>query len=96
MMVLVTYDVDFKDKSAAKRLRRVAKLCENIGQRVQKSVFEMIVEPAQLVTLKTNLLRTIDMEKDSVRIYLLGANWERRVEHYGVKPVYEQNKPIIL
>lgn len=96
MMVLVTYDVDYSDNNSAKRLRQIAKICENVGQRVQKSVFEIIVDPAQFVTLKTNLLKAMDSEKDSVRIYFLGANWERRIEHYGAIPIFEQEKAIIL
>lgn len=95
-MVLVTYDVDYTDNNSAKRLRKIAKICENVGQRVQKSVFEIIVDPAQFVKLKAQLLKTIDPEKDSIRIYLLGANWERKIEHYGNSPIFEQEKPIIL
>ena len=96
MMVLVTYDVDYTDKGSAKRLRKIAKTCEDLGQRVQKSVFEIMVDPAQFVTLKSRLLNIMDTGKDSVRFYLLGANWERRIEHYGINTVFEQNKPIIL
>lgn len=95
-MILVTYDVDYTDNNSAKRLRKIAKICENVGQRVQKSVFEIILEPAQFVSLKAQLLKVIDNDKDSIRIYLLGANWERRIEHYGVTPIYEQEKAIIL
>ncbi|MBV1727161.1 MAG: CRISPR-associated endonuclease Cas2 [Candidatus Desulforudis sp.] len=95
MMVLVTYDVSL-DEGGAKRLRKVAKACENIGQRVQKSVFECIVDSAQFVRLKSDLLRIIDPRKDSLRIYLLGKNWRRRVENYGVALRFEQDGPLIL
>lgn len=96
MMVLVTYDVDYNDLSSAKRLRKIAKTCENYGQRVQKSVFEMDIDPAQFVKVKDTLLKHMDEHKDSIRFYLLGSNWERRIEHYGHKPVYEQNAAIVL
>ncbi|HPT78929.1 MAG TPA: CRISPR-associated endonuclease Cas2 [Candidatus Atribacteria bacterium] len=96
MMVLITYDVNLETPSGSNRLRRVAKVCENVGQRVQKSVFECIVQPDQFVLLKSKLLSIIDKEKDSLRFYLLGANWVRRIEHYGVAPRYTQDGPIIL
>ncbi|MGI6491116.1 MAG: CRISPR-associated endonuclease Cas2 [Pelotomaculum sp.] len=96
MMVVVTYDVSLDDAAGPKRLRKVAKACENIGQRVQKSVFECVVEPDQFIKFRAQLLKIINNEKDSLRIYLLGKNWERRVEHYGVALSYEQEGPIIL
>lgn len=95
MMILVTYDVNM-DKSGTKRLRHVAKTCENVGQRVQKSVFECMVEPEQYVVLKNKLLSIIDKDKDSIRIYLLGAKWERKIEHYGVAQSFKQDGAIIL
>jgi len=96
MMILVTYDVSMDDTSGAKRLRHVAKACENVGQRVQKSVFECLVEPEQYVVLKNKLLSIIDKDRDSIRIYLLGAKWERKIEHYGVALSYKQDEAIIL
>lgn len=96
MMVLITYDVNLEDKEGAKRLRLVAKSCENMGQRVQKSVFECLVDPDQLVRLKSRLLSIIDPEKDSLRLYYLGKNWRRRVEHFGVAPKFQQEGPLIL
>lgn len=84
MMMLVSYDVA-QDEGGVKRLRRVAKLLENYGQRVQYSVFECLVEPAQWVKLKSQLLKEINPEYDSLRFYSLGANWERKVEHVGQK-----------
>lgn len=95
-MVLITYDVCTEDASSAKRLRRIAKACENVGQRVQKSVFECLVDPHQLVVLRNRLCSIIDSEKDSLRIYYLGKNWERRVDHFGKNLSFVQEGPIIL
>jgi CRISPR-associated protein Cas2 len=89
VMVLVTYDVDTGDKAGRRRLHRVAKACENYGQRVQYSVFECIVDPSQLVMLKSVLIDRIDCKKDSIRIYHLGSNWKGRVEHIGAKKAYD-------
>ncbi|MGE5560660.1 MAG: CRISPR-associated endonuclease Cas2 [Chloroflexota bacterium] len=86
MMVLVTYDVDTTDQAGRRRLHRVAKVCDSVGQRVQKSVFECVVDAAQFVEFKQRLCRIIDEEKDSLRFYFLGNNWQRRVEHVGAKP----------
>lgn len=96
MMVLVTYDVETTDQGGARRLRRMAKACEDYGQRVQKSVFECVVEPAQWKVLEARLLSIMDKERDSLRVYMLGANWQRRVEHHGVKLSYTQEEPIVL
>jgi CRISPR-associated protein Cas2 len=96
MMVLVTYDVGSLDAGGAKRLRKIAKACENYGQRVQKSVFECLVDPATWARLEAQLLAHMDMEKDSLRVYLLGDNWERRVQHHGVKPAFTQEGPLVL
>lgn len=95
-MVLVTYDVDFTHPGGAKRLRKVAKICENYGIRVQQSVFEMMLDTGQFTSVKAKLLAQIDKEKDSLRIYLLGNNWERRVEHYGLQQIIQQGGSIIL
>eukprot|EP01037_Dinobryon_pediforme_P017258 gene17258-17448_t len=84
-MVLVTYDVNVTEAGGVRRLRRVAKTCQNYGQRVQNSVFEIEVDPAQLVALKSKLAAIILPEFDSLRYYNLGANWERRIEHVGAK-----------
>ncbi|MBT9134869.1 MAG: CRISPR-associated endoribonuclease Cas2 [Firmicutes bacterium] len=96
LMVLVTYDVSTEDPSGARRLRLIARACENVGQRVQKSVFECLVEPQQLVILKNRLCSIIDDEKDSLRIYYLGKNWARRVDHFGKNLPFAQESPIIL
>lgn len=96
MMVLITYDVSLENEGGARRLRKVAKVCENIGQRVQKSVFECIVEPAQFLRFKNDLLNIIDPKKDSLRVYFLGSNWQRRVEKYGVALSFEQDGLLVL
>ena len=86
MLVLVSYDVSTKDKPGRGRLRRVAKACLDRGQRVQNSVFECDVDPAQWVELRAQLEGIINPEQDSLRFYHLGSNWQRRVEHVGAKP----------
>ncbi|HOK67601.1 MAG TPA: CRISPR-associated endonuclease Cas2 [Anaerohalosphaeraceae bacterium] len=96
MMVLVTYDVNTETPAAQKRLRQVAKICENRGQRVQNSVFECLVEPAQWIELRQKLIDSIDPAKDSLRFYFLGSNWKRRVEHVGAKPGYDPQGPLIV
>ncbi len=95
-MVLVTYDVSTLSKKGRKRLRRVAKLCENHGQRVQNSVFECLVDPAQWASLRSGLVDLIDSEKDSLRFYFLGRQWKRRLEHVGAKPSYDPEGPLII
>ncbi|AJF06224.1 CRISPR-associated endonuclease Cas2 [Geoalkalibacter subterraneus] len=96
MMVLVSYDVATTDSAGAKRLRKVARICTNHGQRVQYSVFECIVDPAQWVVLRQQLIRAIDDAQDSLRFYFLGANWRKRVEHIGAKVAIDQEGPLIL
>lgn len=97
MMILVTYDVNFKDDiDGAKRLRRMAKLCLKYGQRVQYSVFEIEVDMAQWTKLKNLLITVMDESVDSLRIYYLGNNWERRVEHIGAKAVLDLNGLLLL
>ena len=95
MLVLISYDVSI-EKNGQKRLRRVAKACRNYGQRVQYSVFECVVDPAQWTLLKQKLIDEIDPELDSLRFYFLGSNWKRRVEHVGAKPSIDFDEPLIL
>lgn len=95
MLVLVAYDVNTETPEGRKRLRHVAKLCENRGQRVQNSVFECLLEPAQWTALRGRLVDEIDEDKDSLRFYFLGKNWKRRVEHVGAKPTYDPEGPLI-
>ena len=96
MMVLVTYDINTESTAAKKRLRHVAKACENRGQRVQNSVFECLLDPAQWVELRQKLVNIVDPQTDSLRFYFLGANWKRRVEHVGAKPAYDPQGPLIV
>ncbi|MDF1815423.1 MAG: CRISPR-associated endonuclease Cas2 [Verrucomicrobiales bacterium] len=96
MYMLVTYDVATSTEGGAKRLRRVAKVCKDYGQRVQNSVFECEVDPAQLVNMKARLFAIIDEDHDSLRFYNLGNNWKRRVEHVGAKESYDIDGPLIL
>lgn len=83
MMVVVSYDVSTKTMSGKKRLRKVAETCLDNGLRVQNSVFECNVDPAQWEILKDELLSLYKKEEDSLRFYFLGSNWQRRLEHYG-------------
>lgn len=85
MMVLITYDVSTESESGKKRLRKVAKKCKDYGQRVQNSVFEFLIDPAQLKQLQAGLEKIIDPEVDSLRIYLLGDAWRGRIVHIGAK-----------
>ena len=96
MFVLVSYDVATTDKGGQRRLRRVARACLDYGQRVQYSVFECIIDPAQWVVLRQRLIDEIDPKKDSLRFYFLGSNWKHRVEHLGAKETIDQEGPLIV
>ena len=96
MMVLVTYDVSTISEEGAKRLRKVAKVCQNYGQWVQNSVFECLVDPAQFEKLKHALCDIIDEEWDSLRFYYLGKNWKNRVEHFGSKKGYDPEGLLVV
>lgn len=96
MMVLVSYDVSTESNSGKRRLRRVARACKDWGQRVQFSVFECELDPAQWTQLRNRLIKEINVEADSLRFYFLGANWRKRVEHVGAKPARDPEAPIIL
>jgi len=85
MLVLVSYDVSTVSAGGKSRLSKVSKTCCGFGMRVQFSVFECEVDPAQWVGLKARLLRLIDPSCDSLRFYLLGSNWERKIEHHGLQ-----------
>ncbi len=96
MMVLVSYDVSTVEAVGRTRLRRVAKTCLDFGQRVQNSVFECDVDPAQFVELQNRLKKLINPEEDSLRYYHLGSNWQHRVEHVGAKPKLDlRNDPLL-
>lgn len=96
MLVLVTYDVRTSSAGGAGRLRRVAKACQDFGQRVQYSVFEIDSDPAQWTALKARLERLIDKDQDSLRYYYMGSNWHRRVEHVGAKPSLDLDGPLVF
>lgn len=96
MLVLITYDVSTETPGGQKRLRQVAKQCVNYGQRVQKSVFECMLDPAQFARLRHTLDKIIDHEKDSVRFYFLGNNWKRRVEQIGVQTAYDPEGVLMI
>lgn len=96
MMMLVTYDVSTEDAAGRRRLRRVAKICRDYGQRVQYSVFECQVDPAQWAALRARLVEEINPVTDSLRFYRLGANWQPRLEHVGAKPAYDPDGPMVF
>jgi CRISPR-associated protein Cas2 len=96
MLVLVSYDVAISTPGGKRRLRQVAKTCVDYGQRVQFSVFECVVDPAQWVKLKNRLEGIIDSASDSLRYYYLGSNWHRKVEHVGAKPSIDTDNPLIV
>jgi CRISPR-associated protein Cas2 len=96
MMVLVTYDVNTESTGGKRRLRRVARACTDFGQRVQNSVFECLVDPAQFAELRHRILDCMDPDRDSVRFYFLGKEWRRHVEHIGAKPAYDPEGPLIV
>jgi len=95
-MVLVAYDVNTETEGGRRRLRRVAKMCENRGQRVQNSVFECLLDPAMWTEMRQRLVKEIDIDTDSLRFYFLGSNWKRRVEHVGAKPAYDPEGSLIV
>lgn len=95
MMVLVSYDVSTVSSAGRRRLRRVAKVCKDYGQRVQNSVFECVVDPTQWTQLKIRLLKEYKDEEDSLRFYFLGSHWKGKVEHFGIKAVLDLEGPLI-
>lgn len=96
MFVLITYDVETLTKEGRRRLRRVAKICEDYGQRVQYSVFECELDPAEWERLKSLLLGEYKPGTDSLRFYNLGAKWESKVEHHGAKPAVDMKELLLL
>jgi CRISPR-associated protein Cas2 len=96
MMVLISYDVAVSTPGGKTRLRNVAKECQNFGQRVQFSVFECLVDPAQWTRLKNKLEKIIDPKNDSLRYYLLGSNYKTKIVHVGAKPVLDIEGPILI
>ncbi len=97
MLVLITYDVKVTAEGGQKRLRNIAKTCLDYGMRVQNSVFECEVTPAQFVMLKNELMDIFDPNEDSLRFYMLGKKGRQKVEHVGAKAVLDPvNDPLIL
>jgi len=96
MLVLVTYDVSTATAAGRKRLRQIAKICTDYGQRVQNSVFECELDATQLVLVKAKLVKIMDKETDSIRFYSLGNNYKSKVEHFGAKPSFDVTDPLIL
>jgi len=96
MLVLITYDVSTETPEGRKRLRQVSKMCQNFGQRVQNSVFECNVDAGQLLKVKDKLVHLINEETDSLRFYNLGNDSRNKVEHFGAKPSFDVNEPLIV
>ena len=96
MLILITYDVSTVNSAGKKRLRKVAKACQNYGQRVQNSVFECVVDATQFATLKIQLISIIDKKQDSLRFYRLGNNYKNKVEHIGAKESLNIEGPLIF
>ncbi len=95
MLVLITYDVTTETPEGQRRLRRVAKVCQNYGQRVQKSVFECLVDPTQWAVLRDRLVKDLEPHEDSLWFYFLGKNGKPRVEHVGAGETYDPEGPLI-
>lgn len=96
MYILITYDINVTSAKGQSRLRKVAKICVNYGQRVQNSVFECKLTEAELLILKKKLLDVIDMKTDSLRFYRLGDNYDKKVQHIGAKETYNFDDAIII
>lgn len=96
ILLIVTYDVSTENARGKARLRKVAKVCLNYGQRVQNSVFECLVDASQFLIIKDKLLEIIDLQEDSIRFYNLGNQYQNRIEHYGVKETYDPEGLLML
>lgn len=96
MLVLITYDVNTEDTAGKRRLRKVAKECENFGQRVQNSVFECVLDAAKSCEVEHKLEQLINKERDSLRFYYLGNNYKTKIVHIGAKPSFDVTEPLIL
>lgn len=96
MKIVISYDVKTDVPGGKKRLRRIAKLLESYGQRVQYSVFECEIDEGKWLMLKNRVLKEIDKSEDSLRIYRLGNNWEKKIEQIGVKKHYEMEKDVLI
>jgi CRISPR-associated protein Cas2 len=96
MLVLVSYDVATTTAKGRRRLRRIAKICSNYGQRVQNSVFECLLDPSEWASLRLHLLDTFDVTADSLRFYFLGSHWQGDIEHHGTKNVPPPGDPLVI
>lgn len=96
MLILISYDISTETAAGRKRLRHVAKICQNFGQRVQFSVFECEIDHAQWQQVRSQLLAEIDLQEDSLRLYLLGNNWQGRKEHHGRKRSFDIGEEALL
>lgn len=96
MLLVVTYDVDTTNPAGARRLHRVAKICERYGVRVQNSVFEILVDAAQSVLLKADLEQEIDPKSDSVRFYTIGNAYQHKIEAIGKQSTVQTGKPLMF
>ena len=96
MLMLITYDVNTETAAGRRRLRQVAKACQNYGQRVQNSVFECVADSGQILKIKNQLIDLIDPTADSLRFYTLGNEYKRKIEHYGAKPSFDVEDILIL
>jgi len=96
MLMLITYDVSTETAAGRRRLRRVARACLDFGQRVQNSVFECEVDPAQWTILRARLISEVAVAEDSLRFYRLGADGKRRIEHIGAKPIVDLDGPLVI
>ncbi len=95
-LIVVAYDVNTETAEGRRRLRKVAKVCEDVGQRVQNSVFECWVDASQWTRLRAMLLRVFEPTTDSLRFYFLGDQWHSRTEHHGAKRSYDPEGPLIV
>ncbi len=96
MLVVITYDVNTEDAGGRRRLRQIARQCVNYGQRVQNSVFECLLDATQCTQLQHTLCKIMDPEKDSLRFYYLGEKYRSKIEHFGIKPGFDVEGPLIL
>ena len=96
MLVLITYDVNTENAAGRKRLRQIAKQCVNYGQRVQNSVFECLLDPAQCLALKHKLCGIMDEKRDSLRFYYLGDKYASKIEHFGVRESYDPEGVLVV
>jgi CRISPR-associated protein Cas2 len=96
MLVIVTYDVSTENPQGRRRLRRVAKACERVGQRVQKSVFECQVDEMQFEALERDLLDEVDLTEDNLRFYRLTEPYQMRIKEYGTFRAIDFQGPLVV